>query len=142
MISNRCIYALKAVVELAKREGAGPVTIAEIARMQGIPARFLEAILRQLKQNGVTHSVRGKDGGYSLARPARDITLGEVIRIFEGPMIATSGKEVKTGCSEVLEPVWEQARDALAHVFDSFSLEKLCDDEQRRQASQVFNYSI
>jgi Rrf2 family cysteine metabolism transcriptional repressor len=142
MISNRCIYALKAVVELAKREGSGPVTIAEIARQQGIPARFLEAILRQLKQNGVTHSVRGKDGGYNLARPARDISLGEVIRIFEGPMIATSGKEVKTGCSEVLEPVWEQARDALAHVFDSFSFEKLCDDEQKRQASQVLNYSI
>ncbi|MFT5126221.1 MAG: Rrf2 family cysteine metabolism transcriptional repressor, partial [Verrucomicrobiales bacterium] len=51
MISNRCLYALKAVVELAEQEGLGPVTIAEIARKQGIPSRFLEAILRQLKQN-------------------------------------------------------------------------------------------
>ncbi|MFT5123138.1 MAG: DNA-binding IscR family transcriptional regulator [Verrucomicrobiales bacterium] len=77
-----------------------------------------------------------------MARPAREITVGEVIRIFEGPMITTSAKDGEGGCNEVLEPVWEQARDALAAVFDSFTFETLCEDDQKLRASQVLNYSI
>ena len=60
MISNKCNYALRALLELAKRDGGGPATIVDIAQAQSIPARFLEAILRQLKQAGLTESVRGK----------------------------------------------------------------------------------
>ena len=57
-------------------------------------------------------------------------------------MITTSAKDGEGGCNEVLEPVWEQARDALAAVFDSFTFETLCEDDQKLRASQVLNYSI
>ena len=95
-------YAVRAVFELAKRQGTGAIKISEIAEAQVIPTRFLENILNNLKRAGFVESVRGKDGGYLLARSAKELTVGEIVRSVEGPLrpveCATGGKRGACSC--------------------------------------------
>src|SRR5579864_2237635 len=83
-ISVKGEYALKALFDLAMQKSTDPVKIADIARRQKIPQKFLELILAGLKQGGLVASRRGAEGGYLLARPAEAITVGEVLRQIEG----------------------------------------------------------
>lgn len=143
MISNRCHYALKAVLELAKHEGQGLVTISQIAGAQSIPSRFLEAILVQLKQNGYAQSVRGKDGGYSLARPARDISVREIVALFENPIFAirTSAKK-RPAKPDVFAGIWEEANDTVSKVLGGVHFDKLAAQERRNESSGENHYVI
>lgn len=146
MISNKCYYALKAMLELSVREGSGPVTIGDIAAKQNIPVRFLEAILRQLKQAGLADSVRGKEGGYYLGTPARNITVGGVIRLFEGPLVgvntsATPARRSRTA-RDVFQHVWDEAERALGSVFEGVDFGMLADEQRARENAHVTNYSI
>lgn len=145
MISNKCNYALRALLELAKREGAGPATIVDIAHAQQIPSRFLEAILRQLKQAGLTESVRGKRGGYILARPAREIPVGEVIRLIEGPLFDSSVfpvSEKPDPVHDVFRDLWQQAATALDEVYNSVTMADLAEKERQYALQFVPDYSI
>src|SRR5437763_12260574 len=83
-ISVKAEYALQALLDLAMHHRGVPVKIADIARRQKIPQKFLELILAGLKQGGFVESRRGAEGGYLLARPAEAITVGEVVRYMEG----------------------------------------------------------
>jgi Rrf2 family protein len=83
MISQRAKYALKALLALARVETS---MIGDIARQHGIPHKFLEQILLDLKYEGLVQSRRGRSGGYALLRPADQITFGEVLRIVDGPI--------------------------------------------------------
>lgn len=136
MISKKCTYALKAVLALARREGAGPMTIQQIADAQDIPPRFLEAILRDLKQNGFTESIRGKEGGYVLIRPARDISVGEVIECVEGPWYTPSET------TDVFTTVWKEADQALSSVLRNTRFHTLLQREDDMRRSLVPDYSI
>jgi len=82
-VSQKSRYALKAVLELSFRFGQGPISISQIAKAQAIPARFLEAILAQLKR-GVRGSRRGNEGGYILARPPAEVSVGDVLQVLQG----------------------------------------------------------
>ncbi len=84
-ISVKGEYALQAIFDLASQRPGEPVRIAEIARRQQIPQKFLELILASLKQGGFVESRRGAEGGYLLARPAENLSVGEVLRFVEGP---------------------------------------------------------
>ncbi len=146
-ISHKCQYALRAVFELAKQSGQGPVNVASIAEAQAIPPRFLENILNQLKQSGIVESRRGKAGGYLLSRNPRELTMGEVIRLVEGPIdvVACNGPE-GAGCSLngicVFLPVWERARQALESVYDNVTFEDLVIQERQRLNAQAPMYAI
>lgn len=147
MISSRCHYALNAVLELAKREGAGLATIAQIARARKIPARFLEAILVQLKQNGLAQSVRGKEGGYALARPASAITVGDVIRIFEGPLMRMGTESRRKGrkrsaSGTVFDEIWREADASLAGVFDAVNFAELAERDAKLEVSGHADFVI
>jgi Rrf2 family transcriptional regulator, cysteine metabolism repressor len=85
-ISQKTQYAVRAVFELAKRKDIGATKITEFAEPQTIPKRFLEDILNQLKGGGFVESIRGKYGGYLLAREPKDLTVGEILRFIEGPV--------------------------------------------------------
>lgn len=133
------------MIELAKREGSGPAAIVDVAHAQHIPARFLEAILRELKQAGLTKSVRGKKGGYVLAKPAKDIAIGEVIRLLDGPIFVTDTARRAArgvGTPDVLQTTWREAEQALNHVFEKATFADLA--ERDRQAAQTYiaDYSI
>ncbi|RJP19465.1 MAG: Rrf2 family transcriptional regulator [Candidatus Abyssobacteria bacterium SURF_5] len=147
-ISQKCQYALRAVFELAKQQGEGPVKISDIARTQAIPTRFLEVILNQLKQGGFVDSRRGSAGGYILTRSASALTVGEIIRFIEGPL---SPVQCITGSSSdqcplhgecAFLPMWEKAKEALAEVYDTTSFQDLVEQEELRQKKRVLDYSI
>lgn len=148
IISNKCYYGLKAMIELAFREGQGPITIGDIARAQGIPVRFLEAILRQLKQAGYADSVRGKEGGYILARNPDQVQLGELILFFEGPLMAVSPSATAHETSspipvpDVLSPIWKMAEKSLLDVFSAYTLRDLVEMEKAKKSSEAMNYTI
>jgi Rrf2 family cysteine metabolism transcriptional repressor len=152
VLSQKSQYAVRASFELAKRYGSGPVKAASIAESQCIPGRFLENILGQLRQAGVVESARGKEGGYRLARPPRQVSVGEVIRLIQGPLSVVdciglgdgsgSGREcaLRPGC--VLLPMWEKAHRAMMEVYEETSLEDLVDQERSASGSEVIDYAI
>lgn len=86
MISQRAKYALRALVALVKARPDEPQLIAEISREQGIPKKFLEQILLELKRAGIVASRRGRLGGYVLLRAPDQVTFGEVLRLIDGPI--------------------------------------------------------
>lgn len=148
IVTQKCQYAMRAVFELAKREGRGPVKINEIAETQAIPQRFLENILNQLKQGGVVESRRGKEGGYLLARPAAELTAGTIIRLVEGTIYSV---ECTTAPSDercplwgdcVFLPLWDRARKALEGVYDNTTFAELVLQEKARSERVALTYVI
>lgn len=135
LISQRCQYALRAVFELAKQYGQGPVKIDAIAASQAIPPRFLAAILNQLRQAGFVESRRGSDGGYLLARSPASLTVGQIIRHVEGPVgpveciIGGAAERCALRGSCVFQSMWEQAKQAVENVYDRTTFKDLIDRE-------------
>jgi Rrf2 family protein len=86
MLTMKTKYALKALALLATVDQATPMLIADIAEREGIPKKFLELILRELKQHGILDSRKGRGGGYLLRRRPEDINLASIIRILDGPL--------------------------------------------------------
>jgi len=148
MVSQKCQYGLRALFELAKHYGGSPVAISQIAEAQAIPARFLEVILRQLKQGGFVTSRRGREGGYLLARDPRTVTAGEVIRFIEGPLgpVACVPDGAVTSCpigqNCVFLPMWQRAHDAVAAVYDNATLQDLIEEEKKATLVHVPMYAI
>jgi Rrf2 family protein len=128
-VSARSDYAVRAAIELAAAEGRGPVKREEIASAQGIPLNFLENILLDLKRAGLVQSVRGQEGGYWLGRPAREITVADVIRAVDGPIANVRGARPDTvvyeGTAEPLREVWLAARASLRSVLEATTLADL-----------------
>lgn len=86
MLSKKAKYALNALVKLARHYDEGPLLISDIARSENIPKKFLEAILLDLKNNGVLSSKKGRGGGYYLLKDPKDVNMAEVIRLFDGAL--------------------------------------------------------
>ena len=86
MLSKRAKYAIKALLALAEHGRDEPMRIADLARREHIPAKFLELILLGLKNQGILQSRKGKGGGYLLARDPSEIYLGQIVRMFDGPL--------------------------------------------------------
>ncbi len=146
--SQKTVYALRAVFELARRHGPRPTSIPVIAEVQGIPPRFLENILIQLKQAGLVESVRGKEGGYLLARAARDLTVGDVLRAIEGPMypVMCLGVKVQESCPLkedcVFLPMWREAQKAQLAVYDGTTFESLVKRSRHNEEQNTSMYAI
>ena len=85
-VSQQSQYALRAMFELAKRQGEGPVAVAELAEVQAIPARFLELIVARLKREGFIASRRGVQGGYTLSVAPTEISVADIIRAVDGSL--------------------------------------------------------
>ncbi|MEO7650234.1 MAG: Rrf2 family transcriptional regulator [Bryobacteraceae bacterium] len=115
-ISVKGEYALQAVFDLATQAPGHPVKIAGIASRQKIPQKFLELILASLKQGGFVESRRGAEGGYLLARPAGAITVGEVIRFFEGPR--TEKERGRKRSEHPFTDLWQRVDEAVSAVVD------------------------
>lgn len=130
-ITARVDYAVRAAIVLAaaEAEGGGPVKGERIGAGQGIPVKYLESILSELRQAGIVRSQRGSDGGYWLARPARQISVAEVIRAVEGPLANVRGErpervEYPSGTGS-LQELWIATRAALRSVLDETTLADL-----------------
>ena len=131
MLSQKTRYALRAMVELARADGA-QLTAGELANRADAPRKFLEAILLELARNRLVASRRGKFGGYVLSRPAAEISFAEVIRIVEGPLALAPCVSPRLGfrkcddCEDLatcsLREALARARDATADVLEGYSL--------------------
>ena len=129
-LSHRSKYALLALFDLAGRPDSGPVPLKELAERNQIPFKFLEQIFRALRSAGIVHSQMGAHGGYTLGRPASEITLGAVIRILDGTLAPVScisqiAYEPCTCPDEhtcPLRAVMVRVRQAIVAVVDSTTL--------------------
>ena len=133
-------YALQAIFDLASRRAGEPIRIADIARRQKIPQKFLELILASLKQAGFVESRRGAEGGYLLARPAETLTVGEVLRFVEGP--SSRGRQRKKDGASPFTDMWEQVDSAVSTVIDKTTFADLLREWQEKQNKYVLNWEI
>ena len=139
-ISVKAEYALQAIFDLASSRPGEPVKIADIARRQGIPQKFLELILVGLKQSGFVESRRGAEGGYLLARPADSLTIGEVLRSMEGPQQVKGRprRKVDTPFSEM----WQHVDSAVGGILDKTTFADLTRAWSDKQSRYVLNWEI
>lgn len=128
-VSAKADYALRALIEIAQREDGRPMSAEEIGRLQEIPHGFLQAILADLRRAGIVVSQRGQSGGWRLARVAREITVADVIRAVDGPLVSVYGLRPEAvrynDSAEILQRVWIAARSSLRDVFENVTLEGL-----------------
>src|SRR4051794_14827709 len=124
-VSAKSDYAVRALLELAQ-SGDGPIKGERLAQSQGIPLKFLENILIDLRHGGIVRSQRGADGGYWLARSADSISVGEVIRAVDGPLASVRGEAPEDlgydGAAEHLQTVWIAVRASLRTIVDELTL--------------------
>jgi len=129
-VSAKADYAVRAAAELAAAQVTGTLVRAEaIATAQGIPQRFLENILSDLRHAGIVQSQRGAEGGHRLNRPAAEISVADVIRAVDGPLAAVRGERPENvsydGPAEQLQRVWIALRKNLRDVVENVSLADL-----------------
>ncbi|MBJ6723714.1 RrF2 family transcriptional regulator [Geomesophilobacter sediminis] len=153
MISKKTKYGLKALIYLAKHYEEGPILIADLAREEAIPKKFLEAILLALKNNGILHSKKGKGGGYYLGRPPKAITFGQAIRVMEGPLApvpcvseTSYAKCTECGSEETcgIRAVMKEVRDAMANILDNTTLADVLEKIENAEEAQkgILNFCI
>lgn len=151
MISKKTKYALSALVYLAKHEHSEPVLISVMAESEKIPKKFLEVILLDLKNQGFLQSKRGKGGGYLLAKPPAQIVLGQIVRLFDGPLAPVScvSQTAYQKCSECKDEatcgirlIMKDVRDAIANVLDKTSLADVLDRMVKLKGKASFDYFI
>ena len=141
MLSKRSKYAIKALLALADHPRHEPVRIVDLAREENIPPKFLELILLGLKNQGILQSRKGKGGGYLLARDPEDIYLGQIVRMFDGPLapVPCASQTAYVPCADCPDEAvcgvhlaMKAVRDATALVLDGTSIAAL-----RRQMSHA-----
>ena len=139
-ISVKGEYALQALFDLALQKPGEPVKIADIARRQKIPQKFLELILASLKQGAFVESRRGAEGGYLLARSANDLTVGEVLRFIEGPQDRKAKR--RKSVDSPFGVMWEQVDSAVSEIVDKTTFGDLRRTWTEKHTKFVPNWEI
>jgi Rrf2 family protein len=146
MLSRKSKYGLKALLVLADEAGQGPVQTSELAERQRLPKKFLEAILLELTRHGLLQSKKGRGGGYVLSRRPEDITLGQVIRILNGPLalVPCVSQTAYSRCEECIDEdtcgvhlVMKEVRDATARILDNTTLAGLGEQVRASKVRQT-----
>ncbi len=135
-ISVKSEYALLALFDLAMQPAGEPVKIADIARRQKIPQKFLELILASLKQGGFVESRRGAEGGYRLAKPADQITVGQALHYME------EDKTAKRGSHQTFADLWKRVDTAVSSVLDQTTFAEMARRWKESQTRYVPNWDI
>jgi Rrf2 family protein len=140
MLSKKSKYAIKALLALTQHGDEEPMRIADIADQESLPQKFLELILLDLRNAGVVQSRKGKGGGYLLARSPERIMLGQVVRLFDGPLapVPCASQTAYVPCADCADEAtcgvrlaMKEVRDATAKILDNTSLSAI----RRRQAA-------
>ncbi|HHY33559.1 MAG TPA: Rrf2 family transcriptional regulator [Firmicutes bacterium] len=134
-LSTRGRYGVRAMYDLALHYGEGPVPLKGIAERQMVSENYLEQLMASLRRAGLVISSRGAQGGYELARRPADITIGDIVRVLEGPIdpaeCVGEGDPVEA-CERAdectMRLVWKKLKDCINRVLDSISLKDLCDE--------------
>ena len=139
-VSLKGHYALKAIFDLAQQTPGKPVRIADIAKRQSIPQKFLESILSGLKQGGFVESRRGAEGGYLLLRSPEVITVGEVLRFVEGTHTGHQRRKRESG--DPFSDLWRKVDAAVSAVVDHMTFVELTRAWQERRDKYVPSWEI
>lgn len=139
MISKKTTYGLQAAILLAKRYDTGPVLITDLAREGRIPKKFLEAILLELRKNGILNSKKGKGGGYTLAKDPQDISVGDIIRTLDGSFSEIYLENDNIENNEI-RIILKEVRDAMSNILERTSLNDVI--ERACNGQNVLNYVI
>ena len=131
MLSQRTRYTIRALLHLADRYGEGPVQLSEIAEKQNIPAKFLTVMLSSMRRAGLVETMRGREGGYWLAKPPKQISYGEIVRLTRGSLglLPCASRFAYESCKNCitedkcrLHRVMLMVRDETARILDGLSL--------------------
>jgi len=135
-ISTKGRYGLRAMLDLARHSHGRPVTLSAIAARQQISEGYLEQLMSPLKKAGLVKSIRGAQGGYTLARPPREIVTGDIFRALEGPLALTAciseaddkACHMQESCGSRF--IWEEIQKAVSGVLAAYTLADLLDKER------------
>jgi len=142
-LSTRTRYGIRAILELAEKDGSGPLRVKTIAQSQDISVKYLEQLMSILRSAGFVRSIRGSKGGYMLAKAPNQIKLSDVFDCLEGPVTTVECVEDKDYCARaadcVARQVWAQVQQAIKNVLQSITLQDLVD---RAKDKKLSNYQI
>lgn len=136
-LSTRGHYGLKAMFDLALHYGQGPIPLKNVAERQELSEHYLEQLIAGLRKAGLVKSVRGAQGGYTLAKEPKDIKVGDIVRVLEGPVAPVDCvNEVDPSCCSrfdlcITKNVWEKVRDSINEVLDSITLADMVEDAEK-----------
>jgi Rrf2 family protein len=148
MLSSKAKYGLKAMVHLARYGGVGPVLIADIATKEHIPKKFLDVILLEMKNKGLLASKKGKGGGYTLARPASQIKIGDLVRVLDGPLapVPCVSRTAYRPCGDcddehscAVRAVMQDVREAIAQILDNTTLADMSERTPRPEKIMLYD---
>jgi len=147
-VSQKCQYALRAVLELARRNGSGPTSVAALAQAQAIPQRFLELIIGELRQAGVVASKRGARGGYVLMHDPSALSVSDIMKAVDTnyepvdcePCGGNRNCPLAGQCSFV--NLWRRAGSAIHEVYDETSFQDLLEEQSGLEGMTVSDYCI
>ena len=143
-LSTKGRYGVRLLLDLAIHAGDGPVALKDIAARQEISEKYLSNLIPLLKNAGFVHSVRGSQGGYTLARPPRDVTLKDILLVLEGSMCLVECAEKPLLCQRsedcLMRDVWSEVTGKMLEALESFTLEALT--ERQKLKTRVLSYSI
>jgi len=132
-LSNKGLYAVRALFDIAFYNAGRPTQVKDIAEREGIPPRFLEQIFQDLKRTGLVASKRGPQGGYTLAKKAADVSLGDVVRALEGPIdLGDSGRDERVrrrggaDTRRVISAVFQDLSVSVGSCFDAVTVADIC----------------
>jgi Rrf2 family transcriptional regulator, cysteine metabolism repressor len=129
VITSKSPYAVRALAELARRGGAAPVPIGEIARARDIPSQFLEGLFATLRRAGILQSQRGVKGGYTFARPPSEVTVLEVVELLEGELGADAASNGQ---------VWQEAVSATRSVLAGTTIAEVAEREAQSAGTPMY----
>jgi len=122
------------MTELAKSHGRGPLALSEIARVEAMPQSYLEQLVAELRKAGLVEGLRGLHGGYTLTRSPAQITVGEIVRVLEGPIapVECTAEDYQAGTCErepecLSRSVWQRVKESIDQVLDSTTLQDVVD---------------
>lgn len=146
-VSTRGEYGMRAMVELSRRYGEGPVSLTAVAQSATVPPAYLEQLIGPLRRAGLVSSTRGAHGGYELSRSPSEIWVGEVYRVLEGPvapMDCVSEVEPEEQCPLIdgcaTRVVWLKVRDSIVEALDSTTLADLLEQQHAPMSQPVGAY--
>ncbi|MGE3271215.1 MAG: Rrf2 family transcriptional regulator [Chloroflexota bacterium] len=141
-LSMRSDYGVRAVIDLARRFGEGPVQSAEIAARESIPEAYLEQLLTSLRKAGLVRSSRGPRGGHELARDPGAVAVGEIIAALEGPLLSLDclgepdGDRAST--ATITRELWESVAGAANSILDQTTIAELVERQQTREQRVMY----
>ena len=145
-VSKKGIYALRVLRHLAEGYGSKPLSVAYLAELEGIPAKYLEQVLSTLRKSGILVSKKGKEGGYALRIPPEEMTLGDILRAIEGPLApipcaSRTMPHTDPDCPYPYDTCWLRqlmlrVRDNISEILDSETLAEMAADAREAERKE------